>query len=155
MNKNLKRGFTIIGILIILMSIPVIALGIWRFNVTTDFLSNSIDTTATVIELIEKISSEGSSTYSPRIEFIDVNGTKQTVTSSSSSYPPAYSVGEVTEIKFKKDNPVDFRFNNIFDLWFGVILSSIIALSQIIVGLIFWFLGPVIVGSITKGVKDA
>jgi|GEM_PF-3160350 len=63
------------------MSLPVIALGIWRFNVTKEFLNNSVDTTATVIDLVEKSSSGGGSTYSPRIEFIDANGNKQTVTS--------------------------------------------------------------------------
>ena len=124
-------------------------------DVNKEYLKNSVDTIATVIDLVEKSSSGGGSIYSPRIEFFDANGNKQTVTSWTSSYLPAYTVGEVADIKFIKDNRVDFRFNTTFDLWFGVILSSVIAVSQIVMGLIFWFLGPIVIGSIAKGVKGA
>lgn len=61
-----------------------------------------------VIQLDERCDDDGC-TYRPVVEFNDQDGQNFTYTSSSSTNPPAYDVGEIVTIYYMQENPHEAR----------------------------------------------
>lgn len=102
-----------VGILMLLL-----ALALW--NKTRGFIARAATATGTVTELIEVRDDDGgSSTYKPVVKFVDPGGEEIRFTSSYSSRPPAYDVGEAVEVLFV---PGDARIKGFGSLWLGPLI---------------------------------
>jgi hypothetical protein len=72
-----------------------------------------------VTELIEVRDNEGSSMFKPVVKFVGPGGEEISFTSSNSSRPPAYNVGEAVEVLFV---PGDARIKSFGSLWLGPLI---------------------------------
>jgi hypothetical protein len=111
------RGFIYVflgvGILMLL-----VALALW--NKTRGFVARAATAPGTVTELIEVRDDDGgSSTFKPVVKFVDPEGREISFTSSYSSRPPAYDVGETVEVLFVRG---DARINGFGSLWLGPLI---------------------------------
>lgn len=86
---------------------------------TRSFISTAKRAQGSVIELIEKRDSDGSVTYKPVVAFTADSGASVNFTSSFSSNPPAYDVGEGVEVLYAPDNPNKARIRGFGSLWLG------------------------------------
>jgi hypothetical protein len=111
------RGFiyVFLGIGILML---VLALVLW--NETRRFITRAATAQGTVTELLEvRDDDDGSVTFKPVVKFVAAGGEEVTFTSSYSSRPPAYDVGEAVEVLYL---PGDARINGFGSLWFGPLL---------------------------------
>jgi hypothetical protein len=90
---------------------------------TRAFIATAKHAPGTVTELIPKRDSDdGSITYTPVVIFEATSGASISFTSSFSSNPPSYDVGEKVEVLYAPDNPNEARINGFGSLWFGSLI---------------------------------
>ena len=89
---------------------------------TRSFISSAKSAPGVVTELIQKRDSDGSVTYTPVTTFTADNGSTITFTSSFSSNPPSYDVGEKVEVLYAPDNPNEARIRGFGSLWLGPVI---------------------------------
>lgn len=107
--------------------------------------SNGETTTARVVSLTESSDGEGGCcVYSPVFEY-SVNGRSYSFESMNASYPPAYRVGDETEIIYNVDNPSDAAVNSFGELW---LVATILGAATVVVAVVLnWFA----IGKIRRG----
>ena len=94
---------------------------------TRAFIATAKPASGTVTELVPKRDKDdGSITYTPVVLFEAASGESVSFTSSFSSNPPSYAVGEKVEVLYAPDNPHEARIRGFGSLWLGsVILGGI------------------------------
>jgi hypothetical protein len=108
--------FAVIGLGLLL---GALALGV---N-TRKFIATAKHAEGTVTELIQKRDSDdGSITFTPIVRFETDGGASVSFTSSFSSNPPSYSVGETVGVLYAPDDPNDARINGFGSLWLGPLI---------------------------------
>ncbi|WP_297474794.1 DUF3592 domain-containing protein [uncultured Photobacterium sp.] len=123
--KKIKILFSIIGICFLIGSV-------FSSIITFDFIKATVIGSGEVIGLAES-RSDNSSSYAPVVYFSDSNDIGYEFTSSVSSNPPSYQVGEFVEVMYLESNPNEAKINEFFSLWglplilafFGMVFSSI------------------------------
>ena len=111
--KVIKYVFTIIGAGMLIGAY-------FLYKSTSTFLEDAVSTEGTVIELLRVYSDSDSGTsitYKPVVEFLDKNGSDFEFTSSSSSNPPSYSIGEKVEVLYNPTSPNKAKIKGFFSLW--------------------------------------
>ncbi len=113
---HLFRGFLALGILFL-------SLMGWTTHQTKTQIAQSVIRPGRVLELVEVRRQAGEvvqhstrSTYAPRIEF-ELDGQTYAFTDSTSSYPPAYDVGEEVEVLVDPASPYTAHLNTFFSLY--------------------------------------
>ena len=87
---------------------------------TRSFIATAKHAEGTVTELLEKRDKDdGSITYTPVVGFTADNGAAISFTSSFSSRPAAYDVGEKVEVLYAPEDPNDARIRGFSSLWLG------------------------------------
>jgi Protein of unknown function (DUF3592) len=114
-----------------------LGLGIFFFVRTRRFLRRAVETTGTIVDLIESSGSEGGTVYQAVVEFQTADGRAIRWQESMASNPPAGQPGEQIPIKYDPANPNKARIAKTFRLWF---LSGLLGL----LGLLFLGLGVVL-----------
>lgn len=105
--------FLCVGILMLVGSL-------FAWNSTRRFIAHAQTTTGRVVELVEVRDKDGgSSTWKPVVRFAAPNGKNVTFSSSFSSNPAQYDVGESVEVLYLPDAPQDARIKGFGSLWFG------------------------------------
>ena len=107
--KHVKYFFLLVGTIMLLGSFNF-------YSKTQDFLEVAITTKGYIIKLIE-VNSSDPITYKHVFEFSTKNGESINITSSSSSNPPSYSVGEAVEVLYVEASPSEAKINSFFSLW--------------------------------------
>jgi hypothetical protein len=103
-------------------------IGAWfSYKSTTDFLDRAEDAEGEVIEMIRS-RSDDSYTYKPVVEFTTPSGVQIEFTSSTSSNPPSYDVGEIVDVLYDPEDPNNARIDGAFSLWFLPVFLSIFGL---------------------------
>lgn len=75
---------------------------------------------------------ESGETYAPIVSYV-VDNKEYTYSSSNSSDPPAFEIGEAVTVLYNPMQPSEARINTFFELW-G--LAAILALSGVVVGIV-------------------
>jgi Protein of unknown function (DUF3592) len=114
-----------------------LGLGIFFFVRTRRFRRRAVETTGTIVDLIESSGSEGGTVYQAVVEFQTADGRAIRWQESMASNPPAGQPGEQIPIKYDPANPNKARIAKTFRLWF---LSGLLGL----LGLLFLGLGVVL-----------
>ena len=92
---------------------------------TRAFIATAKHAPGTVTELVPKRDKDdGSVTYTPVVMFEAASGASVSFTSSFSSSPPAYDVGEKVDVLYSPDNPNEARINGFGSLWLGPIIMG-------------------------------
>ncbi len=128
--KIAKNAFSIVGILLLTGTF-------FMYESTNEFLKTSITAEGKVIDLLQSrssSSSDNSITYKPLVRFIEKKGTKIEFTSSTSSNPPSYHVGEKVEVLYNPESPNNAKIKGFFSIWGGVTIVGTIGLVFFIVG---------------------
>lgn len=94
---------------------------------------------ATVIALEESRSTEGSGvTYAPVVKY-DVGGQTYTFTSSNSSSPPSYEVGERVALRYDPADPAWAQIDSWTELWLlPLILGATAVIVAVVVNLLMF-----------------
>ena len=133
------RMIKVIGILCLVLGIGLLVTAGNLHSRTRQFVAKARTAPGIVVDLARSTSSDyrttgRQTTYAPVVEFTTDSGEKDTFTSSSSSYPPAFRKGESVEVLYDPANPYDARINT-----FGTLgLASVIVGG---LGAVFSFLG--------------
>ncbi|WP_281232747.1 DUF3592 domain-containing protein [Flavobacterium gelatinilyticum] len=126
----IKYVFTAIGL-------ALLAGALYLYLDKKDFLKNAETVQGTVVELISK-RSDNSITYAPVISFTTKEGNKIEFTSSVSSNPSSYNVGESVEVLYDPKAPNKANINGFSSLWIGPLILGIL-------GVIFFLIGFIII----------
>ena len=128
----LKYVFTLIGV-------ALLTGAAFSYLDTRSFLAEAVQADGTVIAL-EPVHSSNSTTYRPRVRFQDAAGRAVEVSSSTSSNPPSYSVGETVRVFYRRNAPEDARPDGYFSLWgVATILAALGSVFTLIGGGVFVF----------------
>ncbi|WP_348704010.1 DUF3592 domain-containing protein [uncultured Neptuniibacter sp.] len=122
-----------IPIILIFVGLIVLIIATIVFFKQQQFISMAITTEGQVVELLRT----RSGTYFPVVLFTAENGQVIEISSTSSSNPPAYEVGERVEVYYASYNPQGAKISGFFSLWgISAVLGGI--------GLVFNIVGAVI-----------
>lgn len=127
------KAFSIFNYVFSIIGASLLAGATYLYVNKQAFLEKAETTQGTVIEMIPKRSKD-STTYSPVVSFTTKAGQEITYTSSTSSNPPSYDVGENVEIFYDPANPNDAEINGFFSLWLGVIILGFIGIVFFLIG---------------------
>lgn len=115
----------ILTYLFLLIGIGLLAgAGVVYFN-TSKFVAAARPAQGTVVAL---------KSGAPEVRFRAQDGREVQFTSSVSSKPPAYSVGEKVEVLYRPDRPEDAEVNSLMALWLGVIILGALGSGFSLVG---------------------
>lgn len=87
---------------------------------TRSFLGEAVSGDGTVMDLVESRSSSDTGdrySYAPVVRFVTDRGETVTFTSSVSSNPPSYHVGEAVDVLYSPAEPQRARIHDWFSLW--------------------------------------
>jgi hypothetical protein len=115
---------------------------VWR---TYKFIGHSVPVQGKIVALQPETQTDSdgqhSITYAPVFAFTAHDGASYTVTSSSSSNPPSYKVGEAVSVLYELDNPQTAKISSFFGLWFlpaifggGGVAFSLVSLAIVLRG---------------------
>jgi Protein of unknown function (DUF3592) len=122
--EGIMRG-GILSYLFLLIGIGLLAgAGVVYFN-TSKFVAGARTAQGTVVAL---------KSGAPEVKFRAQDGREVQFTSSVSSKPPAYSVGEKVEVLYRPDRPEDAEVNAFMSLWLGVIILGALGSGFSVVG---------------------
>ena len=103
----------ILSWLFLLIGIGCLAGAGYLYSNTSEFVANARRAPGTVVAL---------RSGAPEVKFRAHDGREIQFTSSVSSKPPAYSVGEKVEVLYRPERPEDAQVNAFMSLWLGVII---------------------------------
>jgi len=110
------------------------------------WLREALITSGEVIELVEKEDPEGSSTYSPKVRYTNYNGRVREFTTSASSNPSGFKVGEIVLCAYSSDGGRE-SILTIVQCYGGSILAVALGIAGLLVGFAF-MAGPKIISII-------
>ena len=136
MNPRLVQWILrIVALPFLLVLLVEVGIGFWLYQRTARFLGDTAQpATGEVVALLEGTGSDGGTTWTPQFTWTDDAGVERTSTTSWSSSPPAFSVGEPIDLLYDPASPEDVRVDGFFSLWLGpVILAAMAAFSAVLV----------------------
>ena len=123
------------GVIFFLIGAGLLVGDFYMIKSTTAFLSDSEKIEGVVTNIISSRSSDGDIMYSPEVTFTDASNKNVTFKSNISSTVAGYTVGEKVPVIYNKSNSQNAKINTFFQLWFGVIIMSILGVIFFLVGL--------------------
>ncbi len=112
------KAITIIKYIFSFIGLGMLIGAFFIYKNTSDFIEKAITTNGVVVELIRVQSSNDSSdTFSPIVAFKDQNGIEVEFTSSSSSSPASFDIGEKVVVFYEPQKPVNAKIKSFFELW--------------------------------------
>jgi len=135
-NPQKVAVFSTIFLVLSLSMLGIAGFLAWR---TYQFLDQAASTQGTITALVPVIRSDNdrhtaTTTYAAQFSFTTPAGRSVTITSTSSSNPPGFDVGESVAILYLPNNPANARIDSFFQLWgaasiVGGIATSFLAIS--------------------------
>ena len=121
-------------------SLLLLSGSIWSYIVNAEFVSTAQETTGEVVELVER-NSDDSTTFAPVFVYLDKSGAKHKIYSSTSSYPPAYELGEIVPVLYNESDHKSAVINSTFNIWGLAIILAIVGLIDFIMAIVFHIIG--------------
>lgn len=140
----MTKASRIIGVLFILFSILPFGICAYCYTSTSNFLKKAEKTQGTVLDVVERKTSDGKSYY-PVYSFVDVYGTRHKIYSKSGSYPPEYEIGDSIPIFYDPENPEKIKMDSFASLWVGSIIAGVLGLIPFLMGVLFLLIIPIII----------
>jgi uncharacterized Tic20 family protein len=140
----MTKAARIIGVLFILFSILPLGICTYCTMSTRNFLNKAEKTHGTVLEIVERRTSDGTMYY-PVYSFVDIYGTEHKIYSKSGSYPPRYDVGDPISILYDPENPKEIKMDSFVSLWMGTIVAGVLGIIPFLIGAVFLLVVPIII----------
>ncbi len=99
------------------------------------FIARAQHAPGVVVEMVPHSSNNNSTTYAPVVRYNAPDGRELKLYSSTSSNPPAYSVGEQVDVLFLPGAPEQAKINAFFSLWGGAVIVAGIGAVFLLIGL--------------------
>ena len=129
----MKRGLLIAGwVLALVGPLMLVAAGI-GFQHERAFIRRASTAQAVVVEMVEKRGNDGP-TFAPVYVFHDNSGQEQKIYSRTSSYPPAYRVGDKITVLYDRQAPQDAQIHGFFDMWGWMTIVASMGISYCVIG---------------------
>ena len=109
-----------------------------RIIETINFIRASSRAVGTVAGYASARNSDGGAMYLPVLEFTTAGGKIVRVTSTVASNPPAYKIGEKTDVLFLKRNPQAARINSFSEMWLVTFILTIISFVCLTVAILIF-----------------
>jgi hypothetical protein len=122
----IKYAFLTIGLVLITAAL-------YFYQKQRAFQERALTAQGTVIELLES-TSDNSIVYKPLVLFKTKEGKEVKFTTSFSTSPPSYSVGESVEVLYDSAEPNSASINGFTSLWLGPLICGVL-------GMIFFLIG--------------
>jgi hypothetical protein len=120
MKKFRKFAYISLGLGVLLLFISLV---LW--NKTRLFVARATTAQGVVTDLVVVRDKDGGSdTYKPEVKFSTGDGKEIVFTSSFSSRPPAYDVGETVPVLYLPRQPQEARINGFGSLWLGCVILA-------------------------------
>ena len=119
-----------------LVGLGLLAGAVYALSSTLSFRSNSKRAEGVVVEL-----QRGGKGAKPVVEWKDSKGGVHRVTGGVSSSPPAYSVGEKTDVRYDPAHPEDARIDGFLENWFVALILGILGTVFFSIGAGFGIFG--------------
>jgi len=107
------KSVGVLKFLFLLIGLGLLAGAYFVYRNTSEFVDTARRAQGTVVAL------RGGA---PEVQFRTEQGREVQFTSSVSSKPPSYRVGETVEVLYHKDQPENAEINGIMTLWFGTMI---------------------------------
>ncbi|QHT67515.1 DUF3592 domain-containing protein [Rhodocytophaga rosea] len=134
--RNRSFNFTqVFGSIFTLVGLVLLTVCVISYYNEQQFLNKAISSSGIVTQLGESRSSKGSSTYYPIVEFTDQTGKKTIFSSSYSSSPPAYEVGETVEVLYEPGKPSQAEIKGFFSQWLAALITGFLGMIFSTIGL--------------------
>ncbi len=135
----------IFGLLFLLVGIPFLIGAFLSYKSSKALTTNGIETQGLIIDIIKRVNESTdpnggytrSITYTPKIEFEDLQGHKQTFISNYSSSRLQWKKGDQITIIYNPDNPKQARIKRFWPLYGLSIILAFIGATFSLSGLIF------------------
>jgi len=132
--------------LFLLIGLGMLVGSFFLYQNTVSFLETAIKADGVVVDLVRSRNSD-STTYAPTVRFKTNRGNTIEFTSTTSSNPPSYSVGEKVEVLYEPSQPHSAKINSFFSVWGGAVIVCGL-------GTVFFVVGfAIIIASIRKAKK--
>lgn len=130
----IKYVFVLVGVALLML-----AWNSYRENV--NFQTHAVSAVGHVVSLKER-RTDNNVTYAPTVSFKDKTGSVFSFTSSTGSSPAAYSPGELVEVFYLPESPLDSaRLDGVFEAWGATIILSVLGVPFLFVGLLIVLFG--------------
>src|SRR4051794_40986733 len=96
----------------------------YLFYQEKQFLQHAQVGNGIVTALQQSTSSKGSVTYYPVVVYRTSNGKEMEFSSSFSSNPPSYEIGEKVEVYYEPNQPQSAEIKGFFTQWFVVLITG-------------------------------
>jgi hypothetical protein len=124
------KGSGILNFAFLLIGIALLAVALYLYRNTSNFIDSARKAQGTVVAL---------RSGAPEVKFRTEQGREIQFTSSVSSKPPSYSVGETVEVLYPPDQPDKAEVNSFMTLWLGVIIVGVLGTVFSLIGLALVF----------------
>jgi Protein of unknown function (DUF3592) len=98
-------------------------------------IRNGVTTQAIIVRLQAVPGRKSGTTYAPVFTFMTEDGRPFTMTSRTSSNPPAYRPGQVATVYYPHGEPQMARLDSFFDLWFSDLIIAFFGVIITLIGL--------------------
>ncbi|WP_299006640.1 DUF3592 domain-containing protein [uncultured Shewanella sp.] len=120
--------------IVLIIATLMLSLALYMASNTLEYIHGSRLSVGKVVDYREVYSSR-SMTYAPIIEYQLPDGKMAHFVSSTSSYPPAYEIGEPVDILYSTKQPHNVSINGFFSLWIGELIVGGLGLVFLLIGL--------------------
>jgi hypothetical protein len=125
------RILAFVGSVVTCTCVAFAGVAVWTALHTRAWVQASTDAQGQVIALSPVVDQEGGQTnYAPIFRFTARDGQMYTITSNTSSNPPAFQVGERVSVLYQSDQPQHARINRFLQLWLLPLVFAILAFVE-------------------------
>ena len=123
--ENYMKKTGLLSVLFGILGLGLLACAVALALDTRAFIATAKHASGTVTELVPKRDKDdGSTTYTPVVMFETDSGASVSFTSSFSSNPPAYDVGEKVAVLYAPAHPNEARIDGFGSLWLGPVIMG-------------------------------
>jgi hypothetical protein len=101
-------------------------LGLYLANNTLAFASDARQAQGTVVGYFESPSNAGTR-YTPRVEFIDMTGTRREFRGQMNTSVKRFAEGSQVPVRYRSSDPTQARVDLFVDSWLGAVVAWVLA----------------------------
>jgi hypothetical protein len=135
------KGVRILKVLFLLIGLATLCGAAALLLHTRQFIAGAVSAPGVVTELVPH-DSGSSTTWAPVVRYNAANGEPAQFTSSTSSSPPAFRVGEAVAVLYRPDDPGTAKIDSFFSLWGGALILGILGAVFAAVGGAMFLVDP-------------
>lgn len=124
MKRNDTNVLRLVGGIFSVVGIGLLLGGFAFWQAQTRFVRSSAQAVGTVTDFVKQRDSRNRATYAPQVRFVTSDGQKHEFTSTVSSNPRGFEVGDKVTVLYDPAAPNTAQINTFLQLWFGPVLLA-------------------------------